>query len=89
MKYSEDRISHLAHKIHDKIYMDNDVDYKDETKALNRIKDTMLKYFQLEDRIDDIVKNKLLTHKKNVVPGSREWDQLYQDWFEQEIKKHQ
>lgn len=88
MKYSEDRISHLAVKIHDKIYMDEDVDYTDEEKALSTIKKTMLNFFSLEDKIDTIVKDKLMKTKKNLIPGSREWDIMYAKYFEDEMKKH-
>lgn len=89
MKYSEDRISNLALKIHDNIYMDEDVDYTDEDKALAVIKKTMLTFFSLEDQIDEKVTQQLLATKKSITPGSREWDILYQKAIEAEWRKHQ
>lgn len=88
MKYSEDRIKSLALKIHDKLYLDEDVDYSDEDKALAEIKKVMLEYFQIEDKIDEMVKNKILSLKKQVIPGTDEWNILYRKYFEEEMRKH-
>lgn len=88
MKYSEDRIGHLSLKIHDRLYLDDLTDYRDEDEALKVIRDTMTEYFQREDRVDDLVREKILSQKKNILPGSREWDILYQKYFEEEWRKH-
>ena len=87
MKYSEDRIKNIALQIHDRLYLDNDVDYTDEDEALKVIKDTLLHYFQLEDQLDDIVTKKILSLKRGVTPGSAEWDIMYQKYFEEEMQK--
>jgi len=88
MKYSEDRIKTLAKSIHDRLYLDEDVNYKDEDKSLNLIKKTMLAYFQMEDKIDEIVKAKIETLKKRIIPGTDEWNILYRKYFEEEMRKH-
>lgn len=87
MKYSEDRIANLALKVHDRLYLDDLTDYTDEDEALKVIRETLLEYFQREDKIDDIVREKILSQKKNIIPGSREWDILYQKYFEEEWRK--
>ena len=89
MKYSEDRIMNIALQIHDRLYLDNEVDYTDEDESLKIVRQTMLGFFSLEDKIDDVVTNKILTLKRGVTPGSPEWDILYQKYFEEELNKHQ
>lgn len=88
MKYSEDRIKVLALKIHDKLYLDEAVDYTDDDEALAAIKKVMNKFFQLEDDIDEMVKNKILSLQRQVIPGSDEWKILYRKYFEEEMRKH-
>lgn len=88
MKYSEDRISHLSHKIHDKIYLNEDVDFTDEDKALAVIKKVMTEFFSLEDQIDTLVTAKIQTLKRNVIPGTSEWEIMYNKYFEEELRKH-
>lgn len=87
MKYSEDRIKTLALKIHDRLYLDEDADYTDEEKALAAIKEVMFKFFKIEDQIDDRVRRKILSLKRQVIPGSDEWNILYQKYFEEEMRK--
>ena len=88
MKYSEERIGELALKIHDRLYLDDLADYTDEDDALKSIRETMLAYFQQEDQIDDMVRQKISSQKKGIAPGSREWDILYKKYFEEEWGKH-
>ena len=88
MRYSEDRIKGLALKLHDRLYLNEDVDYTNEDEALACIKKTMLGFFELEDTLDDLVRAKIQTLKKNVVPGTPEWDILYRKYFEEEARKH-
>jgi hypothetical protein len=88
MKFSEDRIKKIALQIHDRLYLDNDVDYNNEDEALRAIKKVMLNFFQLEDKIDTLVTQKIYSLKKGVTPGTNEWDILYNKYFEEELVKH-
>lgn len=88
MKYSEERIKNLAFKIHDQLYMNEDVDYTDDEKALAFIKKIMIDFFSLEDKTDTIVTNKVLSLKKGIAQGSPEWYIMYQKYFEEEMAKH-
>lgn len=86
MKLSEQRISHLAHQIIDALYRDDLVDFRDESDALRTTKETLQHIFSLDDRIDAQVREKLSRQKK--VPGSREWQILYEKYFKEESDKH-
>lgn len=87
MRFSEDRIKKIALEIHDKLYLDNLLDYTDEDESLKVIKEEMLKFFKIEDEIDEIVRNKLMTLKKNLIPGTSEYNVMYQKYFEEEMIK--
>jgi hypothetical protein len=87
MQISEDRISHLAHKILDKIWGDDLVDFPDEAKALATIKSSIYQYFSVTDEIDEIVRKKLASYSQAKVPGSRDWEILYQKFYKEELAK--
>ncbi len=87
MQISEDRISHLAHKILDRLWRDDLVDFTDETKALSTIKSSIYQYFSITDEIDEIVRRKLASYSKTKVPGSRDWEILYQKFYKEELDK--
>ena len=88
MKISDDRISHVAHLIHDGLYHDDLVDYPDEDKAIREIKQALVHYFHVEEEADRIAREKIDTLKRGVSPGSREWEVLYRKYFEEEMAKH-
>ncbi len=87
MHFSEDRISHIAHKILDKLWGDELADFPDEARALNAIKASLTDYFSIADDIDAIVRKKLASYSQAKVQGSREWDVLYRKFYEEESAK--
>src|SRR5882724_851534 len=55
----------------------NLADFAHEGRALSETKRVLHDFFQQEDHIDDIVRQKILSLSRHVPPGSREWDVLY------------
>ncbi|MBI4411327.1 MAG: DUF507 family protein [Deltaproteobacteria bacterium] len=87
MRLTEDRISHIALKIHDRLYLDELVDYTDEDEALRVIKKTMADFLAADDQIDDFVREKVRSLKKGVTEGSPEWEVLHKKYYEEELSK--
>lgn len=87
MKVSEDRISHIAHKILDKLWNDDLADFPEEARALAAIKTSISGYFSVADEIDEAVRNKLASYSQAKVPGSRDWEVLYHKFFQEEAAK--
>ncbi len=87
MRFSDDRISHLAHLIYDRLWKADLVDYPNENMALQTMKDALFAFFHLEDDIDTRVTEKIQTQKRGIAPGSAEWDVLYQKYFSEEWRK--
>lgn len=87
MRASEDRISHIAHKVLDKLWKDDLADFPDESRALALIKQSIGSYFSVADEIDEAVRKKLSSYSQAKVPGSREWEVLYQKFFQEEAAR--
>jgi len=62
-------------------------DFQSEGRALAETKQVLHDFFQREDHIDDIVRQKISSLSRQVPPGSREWDILYRKYFEEEARK--
>ncbi len=86
-RLSENRISHLAHLIVDGIRKGNLADFLHEGRALSETKRALHDFFQHEDRIDELVRQKIMSLSRHVPPGSREWDILYRKYFEEEMRR--
>jgi hypothetical protein len=87
MHISEDRISHIAHKIVDKLWRDDLADITDEPRALNTVKDCITAFFAVSGEIDLAVRAKLASYSQAKVPGSRDWEILYQKFYREEMAK--
>lgn len=87
MHISEDRISHLAHKILDKLWRDDLADFPDEARSLATIKNIITSFFAVSEEVDEAVRRKLASYSQAKVPGSREWEILYQKFTREEMVK--
>jgi hypothetical protein len=86
-RLSESRISHLAHLIMDALRRDKLAEFPQEGRALVETKQVLNEFFQREDQLDDLVRQKIQSLSRQVPVGSREWDILYRKYYEEEIRK--
>lgn len=87
MHISEDRISHLAHRVVDRLWRDDLADFSDESRALQAVKDSITAFFTVAEEIDQTVRKKLASYAQAKVPGSREWEILYRKFYDEEAAK--
>lgn len=85
MKISDERISHLSHLLLDDLWRADLVDCPDEGRALEVAKESLVRFFSVDDDVDALVRGMLTRQKK--VPGSREWQILYDKYFRAEMEK--
>ena len=86
-RLSENRISHLAHLIIDGLWKEDLADFSNEARALAETKNVLKEFFHREDRLDEVVRQKIQSLARPIPPGSREWDVLYRKYLEEELKK--
>ena len=87
MQISEDRISHIAHKVIEKLWRSDLVDFPDEPRSLQTVKSSIADFFTASEEIDQAVRRKLASYSQAKVPGSREWEILYRKFYEEEASK--
>jgi hypothetical protein len=83
MSLSEDRISHMAHEIMERLWRDDLADIVDESRALARVKQSLTAFFSVAEEIDAAVRGKLRNHAQ----GSRDWEILYQKFYQEEVAR--
>jgi hypothetical protein len=84
---SEDRQTHIAHVIVDGIWKDDLVEYADEDQVIKQAKRVVMEYVKNETDVDDTVRSRILSQKKGILEGSREFDILYKKYYEEEQSK--
>ncbi|MEA2029928.1 MAG: DUF507 family protein [Campylobacterota bacterium] len=84
----DDRYNDLSHKILDELYEEYLLEYDVNE---NQVKNVIFKGFKdfanAYEKIDDVVYSKIKGMKKEVIPGSQEYELLYERFYEEELKK--
>ncbi len=85
-RLSDNRIVALARMVLRVLAAEGEV--VSERAALAESKRVLAEHFQRDDKIDALVRRKIASLSRRVVPGSTEWDVLYRRYFEEEARKH-
>lgn len=84
MILSEDRQSHLAHLVTDKVWGDDIADFSDDDQALKATKLAMTLFVKEVSDIDKHAREKVASLKRNVMEGTSEWEIMYRKYYEEE-----
>lgn len=86
-RFSEDKISHMAHLVADQLFDDDLLDFKDEDEGPQFVKRVFTKYFKKEGDAEGKVRKKILSMSNPPFEGSRDWDILYRKYLEEELRR--
>lgn len=84
MILSEDRQSHLAHLVTDKVWGDDIADFSDDDQALKATKMAIVFFVREVMDIDKHAREKVASLKRNVMEGTSEWEIMYKKYYEEE-----
>ncbi len=87
MKFSEGRLSYLAHRIVAILKEEGLAEVESDRHVLAEIKRVFEREHERRDRLDGIVRRKIASLSRQVPPGSREWEVLYQRYLAEEQRK--
>jgi hypothetical protein len=88
MLLSEEKVSHLAHRILDGLSEELDLAWRvEEGEVLREIKRVITLELKLEEEIDFLVRQRLASYSRPIAEGSPEWEVLYRKFFNEEMRK--
>ncbi len=87
MEFSEGRKSFLAHRILEILEQEGLAEVPNHRLALMEIKRVLEQDHKIDEQIDASVRRKIASLSRRVIPGSREWDVLYRQYYEEELRK--
>ena len=84
----EDRYSDLSHKILDELYEEDLIHYDiSENRIKNVIYDAITSFIADTGEIENAVVDKLHTYKRRLIPGTDEYEILYEKHYKEELQK--
>ena len=88
MRLSHEKIVHLSHLMLDALLDDDRVDYHgEENEVRQRIVASLRAELEREDAMEDSVRRKIESQKREIPEGSPEWDLLFRKYYEEELSK--
>jgi len=82
----EDRYNDLAHTILDEIYDNYLIEYSvNENQVKNIIYKSIEGYIKSFEEIEDIVLEKINSYKREIIPGSEEFNLIFERLYEEEL----
>jgi uncharacterized protein len=87
MRFSEGRLSHLAHLVLNTLRQEGLVEIENDRLVLADVKGVLVREQELDERIDAMVRRKIDSLSRHVLPGTQEWDVLYRQYAEEERRK--
>ena len=84
----EERFSDIAHKILDELYEEDLIHFEvTENRIKNIIYNSVTSFIAVASELDDAVMDKIRTYKKRYIPGTDEFDILYERLYHEELTK--
>jgi hypothetical protein len=88
MSLSRQRINHLSQLIVKHLQKSATIRFlKPENDVRLQVVKTLTDELKIEEVIDTEVRRKLASYSRKIIEGNREWDVMYQKFYEQEMKK--
>ncbi len=84
----EDRFNEVSHRILEQIWKDGLVEYNvSENRIKNVIYNSIEEYINSFESIEDIVIEKISHYKRKLIPGSEEYELIFEKLYEEELRK--
>lgn len=84
----EERFSDLAHKILDELYEEDLINYDiEEIRIKNVIYEAITGFISDNDAIEDVVYEKIKSYKREIIPGTDDFNILYEKLYKEELIK--
>ncbi len=84
----EDRYNNLSHEILETCWKNNLIEYNvTENRIKNVVYTSIEHYIDSYQEIEDVAAEKISHYKRKLVPGSEEYDLIFERLYEEELKK--
>ena len=88
MRVSREKIIQLSHVVTDAIAARPEVKFRQDHNTVRlEVRKLLEALFAVEARVDEAVRHKISSQKKNILEGSDEWDILYHKYYQDELKR--
>ena len=88
MRLSREKIVRLSHQITDVLVASDDVEFIDDRDTIRQqIVQILTAMLRDEEKIEQEVRKRITSQKKEILEGSEEWDVLHKKYYQDELRR--
>jgi len=88
MRLSREKIVRISHQITDVLVASDDVDFiEDRDTIRQQIVQILTSMLRDEEKIEQEVRKRITSQKKEILEGSEEWDVLHKKYYQDELRR--
>jgi len=88
MKLSRERCIHLSHMAINAFEDDDRIDFRNDTNEIRlKILQILEQEMAREEEVEELVRRKITSQKRDIPVGSSEWEVLFRKYYEEEVNK--
>lgn len=89
MRLSRAKINHISRLVVEALEEDDRVRFKGDANEVRlQVVGIITEELKRDTMIDNLVRKKIASQKRDVPEGGREWEILYRQYYQEEIDKH-
>jgi len=88
VRLNHERCVHLSHLFVNALEDDDDVEFlRDPNDIRLRVLQVLESELMKEEELEEAIRRKIASHRRDVPEGSAEWDLLFRRYYDEEMKK--
>jgi hypothetical protein len=88
MRLSREKIVRISHQVVDLLVQSNEVEFIEDRDTIRQhMVQTMTNVLREEEKIEQEVRKRITSQKKEIPEGSEEWDVLFRKYYSEELRR--
>ena len=88
MRLTREKIVRISHQIIDLLVQSNEVEFVEDRDTIRQhVVQTMTNVLKEEERVEQEVRRRITSQKKEILEGSEEWDVLFRKYYSEELRR--
>ena len=88
MRLTREKIVRISHQIVDLLVQSNEVEFIEDRDTIRQhMVQTMTNVLRDEEKLEQEVRKRITSQKKEILEGSEEWDVLFRKYYSEELRR--
>ena len=88
MRLTREKVVRISHQLIDLLVQSNEVEFVEDRDTIRQhMVQTMTSVLKEEERVEQEVRKRITSQKKEILEGSEEWDVLFRKYYSEELRR--